>query len=160
MPFRAQTYRVLIASPSDLLQERQAATEAINEWNAQHAVAEGVVLLPVRWETHGVPMAGVRPQEALKAQLLECSDILLGLFWTRLGPPTGAAASGTVEEIEQCVAAGKPTLLYFSSRPVDPNRIDLNQLQRLQGFKDATYLRALTGTFSGLDELRSLLARD
>ena len=29
MSFRAETYRVLIASPSDLAEEREAATEAI-----------------------------------------------------------------------------------------------------------------------------------
>ena len=50
MSFKSQTYRVLIASPSDLAEERQAATEAVNDWNAQHAVAEAVVLLPVKWE--------------------------------------------------------------------------------------------------------------
>ena len=55
MSFNAQTYRVLIASPSDLTDERQAVTDAINEWNAEHASAEGVVLLPVRWETHARP---------------------------------------------------------------------------------------------------------
>ena len=47
MSFSSETYRVLIASPSDLPEEREAATDAINEWNAQHAAAEGVVLLPV-----------------------------------------------------------------------------------------------------------------
>ena len=47
MSFKSQTYRVLIASPSDLADGRQAATEAVNDWNAQHAVAEAVVLLPV-----------------------------------------------------------------------------------------------------------------
>jgi hypothetical protein len=25
---------------------------AINDWNAQHAAAEGIVLLPVKWGTH------------------------------------------------------------------------------------------------------------
>jgi hypothetical protein len=33
MPFKAVTYRVLIASPSDLGEERNAATEAVHEWN-------------------------------------------------------------------------------------------------------------------------------
>ena len=55
MSFTATTYRVLIASPSDLTEEREAATLAINDWNAQHAAAEAVVLLPVRWETHARP---------------------------------------------------------------------------------------------------------
>jgi len=58
MPFKAEIYRVLIASPSDLTEERQAATDAINEWNSQHAVAESVVLLPVKWETHATLRAG------------------------------------------------------------------------------------------------------
>jgi hypothetical protein len=65
MSFISETYRVLIASPSDLAEERQAATDAVNDWNAQHAVAESVVLLPVKWETHATPQSGVRPQEAI-----------------------------------------------------------------------------------------------
>src|SRR5271163_3521572 len=52
MSFKAETYRILIASPSDMVEERQVATEAIDEWNAQHAAAESIVLLPVKWETH------------------------------------------------------------------------------------------------------------
>ena len=47
MSFKAEVYRVLIASPSDLDEERQIATQAINDWNSQHALAESVVLLPV-----------------------------------------------------------------------------------------------------------------
>jgi hypothetical protein len=57
MSFTAATYRVLIASPSDLTEEREAATMAINDWN-EHAAAEGIVLLPVKWETHARPEYG------------------------------------------------------------------------------------------------------
>ena len=160
MSFTSQTYRVLIASPSDLAEERQAATEAVNDWNAQHAVAESVVLLPVKWETHAKPQSGVRPQEAINRQLVRDSDILIGMFWTKLGTNTGVAESGTVEEIDQFVAWGKPALLYFSSRPIDPNKIDLKQHKKLKSFKDATYKKALTGGFSRVDELRQTLLRD
>lgn len=160
MAFRAQTYRVLIASPSDLAEERQAATEAVSEWNAQHAAAESVVLLPVKWETHAKPESGVTPQAAINRQLVGQCDILIGMFWTKIGTRTGVAESGTVEEINQFVAAGKPALLYFSSRPIDPNRIDLKQHRRLRAFKDATYTKALTGSFSQLDGLRQTLLRD
>jgi hypothetical protein len=38
---RAKIYRVMIASPSDLREERRAAAEAVNEWNVQHADAGG-----------------------------------------------------------------------------------------------------------------------
>jgi hypothetical protein len=160
MSFKSETYNILIASPSDLAEERQAATEAVSEWNAQHAVAESVVLLPVKWETHATPQSGVRPQEAINRQLVRGCDILIGMFWTKIGTSTGVAESGTVEEIDQFVGAGKPALLYFSSRPIDPNMIDLKQHKKLRSFKDATYKKALTGRFSGVDELRQTLLRD
>jgi hypothetical protein len=63
MSFPSRGYRVLIASPSDLMEERQTATDAINEWNAQHAAAEGIILLPEKFETHAIPQAGVRPHK-------------------------------------------------------------------------------------------------
>jgi hypothetical protein len=159
MSFQSETYRVLIASPSDLIEERRAAIEVINEWNAQHSVAESVVLLPVMWETHALPQAGIRPQEAINVQLVHESDILVGMFWTRLGTSTGVAESGTIEEIDQFVSAGKPSLLYFSGRPIDPSKIDLEQHQKLREFKLATFEQALTGSFKSLEELRHLLLR-
>ncbi|TWH92986.1 hypothetical protein IQ17_07075 [Bradyrhizobium daqingense] len=111
MTFNAQIFWVFIASPSDLTEERErnAATEVINDWNAKHAFAEGVVLLPVRWETHARPQGGSRPQRAINAQLVSKCDILLGMFWTRVG--TSVAESGTIEEFDRFVAASKPALL-------------------------------------------------
>ncbi|MGA2025950.1 MAG: hypothetical protein ABSH17_02645, partial [Syntrophobacteraceae bacterium] len=126
----------------------------------QHAVAESVVLLPAKWETHAVPQSGMRPQEVINDQLVRECDILVGLFWTKLGTSTGAADSGTVEEVNQFVLAGKPTLLYFSSRPIDPNKIDLKQHKMLRIFKKTTCEKALVGSFSRVEELRQALARD
>jgi hypothetical protein len=160
MPFKVACYRVMIASPSDLAEERQAVTDAVHEWNALHVDAERVVLLPVKWETHAVPQAGVRPQAAINEQMVVGCDILVGMFWTKIGTSTGVAESGTVEEIDQFVEAGKPALLYFSSRPVDPNRIDLKQHKKLKEFKAVTYQKALVGSFSRVDELRQLILRD
>lgn len=160
MAFRAETYRVLIASPSDLVEERLAATEAVNEWNAQHAMAESAVLLPVKWETYVRPEVDVRPQEAINRQIVRSCDILVGMFWTKIGTSTGVADSGTVEEIDEFIRAAKPALLYFSSRPIDPTRIDLRQHRKLRSFKESTRERALIGRFGGVDELRHTLVRD
>ena len=160
MTFSATAVRVLIASPSDLGEERDAAALAINEWNAQHSAAQGVVLLPVRWETHARPQAGVRPQAALNAQLVQPSDILVGMFWTKLGTTTGVADSGTVEEINQFVEQGKPAMLYFSDRPIEPGRIDPRQHSKLKAFKAETYAKALVGTFASVEQLRKTLTDD
>src|SRR6266852_988492 len=107
-----------------------------------------------------MPQSGLRPQEAINRQLVSGCDILVGMFWTKIGTPTGVADSGTVEEIDHFVAAGKPALLYFSSRPIDPNKIDLKQHKKLKNFKNATCKKALTGCFCSVAELRQTLLRD
>lgn len=142
------------------MEERAAATDALNEWNAQHADAEGTVLLPVEWETYARPQAAVRPQEAINQQLVATSDLLIGMFWTKMGTSTGVAESGTVEEIDQFVAAGKPALLYFSRRLIDPDKIDMKQHKKLRQFKAATYKTALVGGFASVAELQRTLLRD
>jgi hypothetical protein len=159
MPFEAKIYRVLVASPSDMSEERQVATDAINEWNSLHSVTESIVLLPVKWETHAMPQTGVRPQEAINSQLVETSDILVGMFWTKIGTDTGVAESGTVEEVNQFVAGGKPAMLYFSHRPIDPNKIDPKQHKKLREFESETLKSALVGSFASLDDLRHTLLR-
>jgi hypothetical protein len=157
---KPNVYRVMIGSPSDLAEERQAATDAVNEWNAQHADAEGVVLLPVKWETHALPTSGVRPQSAINDQLVDRCDILVGMFWTKLGTSTGIAASGTVEEIDRFVSDGKPTMLYFSGRKVSKAKLDPKQSAKLKKFKAATYKKALVGSFDSAASLKRVLLRD
>jgi len=138
VPRRAIVYRLMIGSPSDPGSEREAATQVISEWNVQHAKAEGVVLLPVKWETHATPTTALRPQAAINEHLVDRCDIFIGMFWTRLGSMTGVAVSGTVEEIDRFVEAGKPTLLYFSNRKVSPAKADTSQAAKLRIFKAAT----------------------
>ena len=62
------------------------------------------MLEPVGWETHSVPELGDRPQAIINRQILRESDLLIAVFWTRIGTATGAHPSGTVEEIEEHLA--------------------------------------------------------
>jgi hypothetical protein len=159
MSFTAQTYRVLIASPSDLSEERQAATEVIHEWNAQHSIAESIVLLPVMWETHARPQSGIGSQPAINNQFVKDCDILIGMFWSKIGTKTQVAESGTVEEIDQFIADRRPAMLYFSDRPIQLSKVDIKQLGKLKKFQAETYKKALIGSFKSLDELRHILLR-
>jgi hypothetical protein len=74
--------------------------------------------LPVGWEMHSAPDLAGRPQELINDRVLKDCDLLGGIFWTRLGTPTGESASGTVEEIKEHLAAGKASydLLFVSTR--------------------------------------------
>jgi hypothetical protein len=157
--YQATVYRVLIASPSDVPDERHIIPEVIHGWNDLHSVDMAVVLLPVKWETHATPEMGERPQAIINKQIVEECDILLGVFWTKLGTPTGKAESGTVEEIKEFRDRGKRVLLYFSSKPVDLDSVDLDQYNRLKAFKQECFENGIVFPYTSSDELRGLLHR-
>jgi hypothetical protein len=88
MTFPATVVRVLIASPGDTGQARLLLRDVLQEWNSLHAEDSSVMLLPVMWERDATPEMGDRPQGIINRQLVDASDILVGIFWTRLGTPT------------------------------------------------------------------------
>lgn len=154
MTFSATVLRVLIASPGDTVASRQVVKEAIEDWNSLNAEETGLILLPVLWERDATPEMGDRPQQIINRQLVDAADLLIGLFWTRLGTPTAEADSGTVEEIERCIDADKPVLLYFSDVPVVPDSVDPEEYKRLRAFKKDMQGKGLYDTYSSEDELR------
>lgn len=133
--------------------------DLVYQWNDTHSPLSGVVLLPVMWETHAVPQMGDRPQGIINKQIVANTDLLVGVFWTRLGTHTGRAESGTVEEIEEFRRQGKPVLLYFSSAPVVPDSIDMEQYQKLKEYKESLRDQGLMWEYSEVDEFRSQVDR-
>ncbi|UAA39798.1 hypothetical protein KIH87_05425 [Paraneptunicella aestuarii] len=159
MSYSAQVFRILIASPSDVSQERDIAVKTIQEWNDLNSSERQIVLLPLRWETHSAPEYGKRPQEIINRQVVDQCDLLVGVFWTRIGSPTGVADSGTLEEIERVAKDGKPVMLYFSKANQNPDDIDLDQLKRLREFKSKTFPKALVENYSSQVEFRDKLSK-
>lgn len=156
MAYQATVLRVLIASPSDVQEARDAVERALRSWNDAHSRSKGVVLMPWRWETSSVPILGDHPQKLINLQGVDDSDIVIALFGGRLGAPTPDAVSGTAEEIERATANGKPVHLYFSSAPL-PNDIDVEQLVAVREFKKTMQDRGLLGEFSNPDQLLHLV---
>jgi hypothetical protein len=152
--------RALIASPSDVARERQIIPEVIAAWNAAHSYARSTIIEPVRWESHAVPLQGDRPQELINQQLVEQCDFLIGVFWTRLGTDTGMAPSGTVEEIEQFLEAGKPVLIYISNQPVALDSVDKEQWEKLKAFKAEMRTNGLQTEYSDPAQFRERLTHD
>jgi hypothetical protein len=149
----------MIASPGDVLEERNVARDVIHEWNYVSSSASNVVLMPVGWETHSSPELSGRPQELINDRVLKNCDLLIGIFWTRLGTPTGTAASGTAEEIERHIEAGKPAMVYFSTAPVAPQSLDQFQFNALTEFRAWCQKRGLVETFENLLDFRQKFAR-
>ncbi len=159
MSYESRVYRILIASPSDVDEEREVAARIIQDWNDLHSFNKKIVLLPVRWETHSSPTYGIRPQEAINRQVVDDCDMLIGFFWTKLGTPTGIDISGTVEEITRVANAEKPVMLYFSKRGKDPSLIDIDQLTALNQFKENVYKVAIVENYGSIVDFRDKLSR-
>ena len=149
----------MIASPSDVVPERNAIREVLSEWNVVNSDTYKTVLLPVGWETHISPAMGERPQSIINKQILADCDLLVGVFWTRIGTATGEYVSGTVEEVEKHVKAGKPVMLYFSSMPVHPDSVDNDQYSELKLFKESCKSRGIFETYNDLNDFRSKFYR-
>ncbi len=154
----AEVLNILIASPSDVAEERDVVEKVILDWNASHFASRGVMLHPIRWESHAYPASGDRPQAIINRQIVEAGDILIGIFGYKVGTPTGIAQSGTIEEIEEFRAAGKYVALYFSTADV-PRSADRNQLESLEAYKKERQKDTLYFEFEDSSGLRAHLTR-
>ena len=87
-------YRIFIASPSDVAQERELAREIIAR--VSKAQASRKIVLEARGWEDVAPGLG-RPQALINPEVKQ-ADLLVGILWKRFGTNTGVAESGTEEE--------------------------------------------------------------
>src|SRR5438046_1724536 len=94
---------IFLASPGDLADERVAVRLTVDELNhSQLSESTGVELWVIGWED--VPSGiGREAQEVINSYINDDYDIFLGLMGSRLGSPTRAASSGTIEEYERAL---------------------------------------------------------
>ena len=86
-------------------------------------------------------------------------DILVAIFWSRLGSPTGVTASGSIEEIEKHRGAKKPTMIYFSNAPV-PHDVDTKQYEDDRKLRRKYESEGLLGTFEHSEDFRRVFTHD
>jgi len=160
MPRQIVEYRCLVISPGDVADERAAIVDVVQRWNASVGVNRGIRVEAVRWETHTYPDMSGPAQAKVNEQIVDECDFGIAVFWSRVGTPTAVYDSGSVEEVERLIARGAKVMLYRSSRPIPPDRMDLDQLQRLQELTKRYQDRGLLGQFSDIAELREMVNKD
>ena len=88
----AKILDVMVASPDDCKSDRRAVADAISQWNHANRNS-GVRFEALDGELHTYPEAGnAEAQEYVNRQLIDEADLLIALFWTRLGTPTTLVA--------------------------------------------------------------------
>jgi hypothetical protein len=75
MAYSATVLEVLIASPGDVIDERQAARETIRDWNRKFSKRTHIVLQPRMWELDARPQVGSDPQELINRQFVRDCDL-------------------------------------------------------------------------------------
>jgi len=128
--------RIFVASPSDVKAERDEAVKVIREWNAANSYARKVILEAVAFEKHVASQQGSHPQDIINRQLLDRCDLLIAIFWSKVGSPTLSAASGTIQEIKEFAqrAGGDRVAVFFSDRRIEKTT-DLDDLKQIQDYQ-------------------------
>ena len=118
MSFEARVIKTLIASPSDVISERKAIPEVLHAWNAANAeTRRGVAPARDVGNTRSPPVDGSSaPGDHQQAVRQELGDVLIGVFWTRIGTHTGVAESGTVEGSRSSFALASLSCCTFRVR--------------------------------------------
>lgn len=161
MPIEATIYRVLLATPGDVVQrgDRAAAREAVMDWNASNPIDQHVFLEPVMYDTHVAKDIGKHPQEIINEQVVDEVDMAIGLFWTRVGTPTENNKGGAVEEVKT-IAEDRPVIVGFCKAPFDHDAMDLEQFQQVKALEEEFQTEGLYFSYETTDELRSILMKE
>jgi len=125
------TYEVLIASPSDLPEERSKIVRAICEWNYENA-DKGIAFSPLLWEWNAASNFDKTPQEAINEQLLSRADFLIAAFKGRMGTKTKDYPAGTIEELSK--RTGRAAVFFPKVWPPVNDTEGMKQLTRLIKF--------------------------
>ena len=133
---------VFIASPSDVVAERERLISVIQQLNGGLADNLGIVLEVKEW-SQVIPTMG-RGQKVIFDQLpVEQWDIMIGILWLRYGMSSGGSNpehSGTHEEFNNAYKCWQKTerpriMFYRCTRPLDDiTKIDTVSLTKINNF--------------------------
>ena len=154
MPDNPHRIRILIASPSDVQEERKRGIEVIRQWNASQ---ESVFLEAMDWETYAAPEGDGEPQEKINEQIVDRCDCAVGVFWARIGTKTKRAPGGAVEEIQRLENTGRKVMVYFSNLPIPRKAAKDPQFQKVEEYREEREKKSLCRSYDTHDDFEKKL---
>lgn len=150
--------KLALCGPSDVEKEVGYAQKVIDDWNQLNSDARGVAIKHFHWSTDTYPDAKQSGQNAVNRQMIDDAEVIVAIFWSKLGTPTAVAESGTVEEIRRGIARGRKVLVYFSDlEPLPPNA-DESQVDRLWRFRQDLRATSSCWSFQSRSQFREVFA--
>ena len=136
MPNNIVVYDLLISCPSDVSEYVDILEKEVNHFNNFWGRTNNVIIRTRHWSKDSYSEFGSYPQKLLNKQIVDSSDMAIGVFWTRFGSPTENYGSGTEEEIERMISMNKQVFLYFLDKPISPSKIDHTQYEKIKQFME------------------------
>ncbi|MBA4311464.1 MAG: hypothetical protein C0417_02425 [Chlorobiaceae bacterium] len=144
MPQTINKYRILVASPSDVRDERESMDEVIDELNITYGNKANKIIELIKWETHSAPaVSEASPQDIIDKDLGTDYDLFIGILWKKFGTPTKECESGTEQEFRNAYSRFKrdpkslQILFYFkTASPMSLSDIEPHELKKVNEFKN------------------------
>src|SRR4051812_11271577 len=95
---KKRVIRILVASPSDTMNEREACIRVFEELNQGIGETHGFVIEKRMWEHNTRPSIGEYSQAVVTEQLGNDYEVFVGILNNKFGTETKKAGSGTEEE--------------------------------------------------------------
>lgn len=150
-------YDMLISCPGDVEDAVDVIRDVIDNFNQQFNDTLLIGIRPRYWKKSGFSQSGAKPQELLNKQFVEKCDLAVAVFKTRFGTPTDKFGSGSEEEIEIMLQAGKQVFLFFDETPVvDHTAINPQQLQKVRDFKAQYVNKGIYWSYKSLENFREI----
>ncbi len=161
----AKILRIVVVSPNDVQQECDVLDNVVTEVNRGVAADRGIRLEMARWETDAYPDFHPERAEGLIDPVLRITDcdLLIGIFWKRLGTPTSNAESGAEREIHIAYEAWKRSgapqiMIYFNERSAAPkSSVEADQWAHVLRFKESFPKEGLWWAFRGHTQFEKLI---
>lgn len=156
MPSKVTVYDLLISCPGDVGDAIKVIDDVVELFNQKYNATLNLGIRTRYWKKSSYPQSGGKPQDLLNKQFVEDCDLAVAIFKTRFGTPTDKYGSGSEEEIEIMLNAGRPVFLYFDDSPVSPSDIDAEQYQKVKDFEKKYRTQGIYFSFKSLEVFRSL----
>jgi len=135
MPSKVTVYDLLISCPGDVGDAITVIDDVVEAFNQKYNTILNLGIRTRYWKKSSYPQSGGKPQELLNKQFVKDCDLAVAIFKTRFGTPTDKYGSGSEEEVEIMLNAGRQVFLYFDDSPVSPSDIDAEQYQKVKDFE-------------------------
>jgi len=159
--------QIALISPSDVGPERDAVATVVRRFNQLVAPHLGLELELRDWEQIPPALDKAGPQAIIDASLdLQRCDIVVAIFWHRVGTPVSDARSGTEHELriayDVAVRRGRPrVMLYFNRAAHDPGTEEERQQQAaVLSLKQEYTAKGLFREYDGADSFTAEFERD